>query len=483
MQKPSPFPVSIFLIAAISVVSCLTIKQSAKADAAPGPDPTVSSVVPYHPQKTKVQMMSETVLIEVLSNNSTDTAQEQTSVQASFTMQNQGKADETMQVVFPLTNLDGSMYRYYDIIPNTFVAKVNGQTVPITEIATPPDLTYTPTKDTPFPSPYSNVLWAAFDVTFPTHKIVTLEVEYKMRGFTGIEYILQTGAGWYGNILSADIILKFPYPATDEIIESANPGYVFSGNEMRWKMENFEPTWKDNLYIHTVQAFAWQHILDLRSKLEHNPDDAETWYELGNEYQNLAFRFIYTSCEDNSGYTIKSQYFADLSVNAYEKAIAIRPNWGDVHFQLARILWFRNKNVENAFNKYLDKTNVKPIKPEDDYVQQVIKELQIAWSYGVAGENARCETPHLLAYLNSAMPDLKLTAPATETITPAPPTETPFPTSTAVILPTSTITLPTQVPASKYDSSPSTYNGFVIGLIILIGISVYLWVFKIKIRK
>ena len=36
-----------------------------KADAAAPPDPTVGGVGPYQPQKTNVQMMSETVYIEV----------------------------------------------------------------------------------------------------------------------------------------------------------------------------------------------------------------------------------------------------------------------------------------------------------------------------------------------------------------------------------------------------------------------------------
>lgn len=492
MKKPFLSLTRIILIVATLIALCVTINQSVRADAGPGPDPTISGIGPYQPQKTNVQMLSETVIIELPSSNPTpNQGESQFSVKASFTMQNQSEVEESMQVIFPLTRLDVPWDTgRYDIISSSFVAKVNGQVMPITEITTPSEMTYSPKNgDSVTPSEgkfYQDVRWAAFEATFPIHQEVLLEVEYNMRGgggFTGLEYILETGAGWYGNILSADIILRLPYPATDEVIKDASAGYVFSGNEVRWKMANFEPTRKDNITIRVVNSVNWFSITELRSKVEQNPNDADVWYKLGSEYENLAFWFFYTYCDDHSSYTIESQHFADLSVNAYEKAIAIRPNWGDVHFQLARILWFRNENVEKTFKRYIDKANIQPIKPEDDYVQEVLKELRTAWSYGVTGENDRCETPHLLAYLNSALPNLKLTAPATKTVTPAPPTETPLPTSTAVILPTSTITLPTQVPASKKESSSSIYNGFVIGLIILIGIFIYLWVFKIKIRK
>lgn len=487
MQKSSLFLVRIFLIVATLVASCLTINQSAKADAAPGPDPTISGIGPYQPQKTKVQMLSETVLIEVNPSTLSKTIY-QIGVNANFTMQNQGQTEEKMQVVFPLTNLDGNMAGSYDIIADTFVAKVNGQSVPITDITTPPDLTYSPKSgDSLSPSEdkfYGDVLWAAFDATFPIHQKVTLEVEYKMREssrFTGIEYILETGAGWYGNILSADIILKFPYPATDEIVESANPGYTFSGNEMHWKMANLKPTRESNLYIHVVQASAWQQILESRSKLEQNPSDADGWYDLGNQYTELSIWFLFGECIYSPAYNLTSTYFADLAAQSYEKAIQLRPNWGDAHLQLANILWFGNKNVNKWFdwlNNYhqSSKIQVQPIQTGDPYVQRVLEEIDLALSYKVTDEYLACR---LYSYINKAIPELKLTLPATETVTPKLPTETPVPTSTS----TSIINImPVQVPASKANSSTSIY-GFVIIAIILLGIFIYFWMYRVKSKK
>lgn len=492
MQKTSLFLVRIFLIAAILVTSCLAINQSAKADAAPGPDPTISGVGPYQPRKTKVQMLSETVLIDVHTNGLANPwkAREQISVNASFTMQNQGETEEKMQVVFPLTNLDGYMTGSYDIIPETFVAKANGQSVPITEITTPPDLTYSP-KSGEGVSPsegkfYGNVLWAAFDATFPVHEKVILEVEYKMQEssvFTGIEYILETGAGWYGNILSADIILRFPYPATEEIVKSANSGYVFSGNEMRWKIEDFEPTRKDNLHIHVVNIPDWQQVLELRSKLEQNPNDADGWYALGEKFSSLALFSLTVSCDNPISYSITSQQYVDLSIEAYEKAIAIRPEMGDAHISLAYILFLGNKNVENKFRQYNDQNNIQPIQIEDHYVQQTIKELKLSWLYGTNSNQSSYYECSLLAYLKNAIPDLNIIAPATKTATPVLPTKTPVPTSTIITLPTGTITPPTQTPLAKPDSSSRVYSGFIISVIVLLGIFIYLRTSKIKIQK
>ena len=479
MQKSSFFS-TVFLICSVLIAIIFSLlgalpNYSAHADAAPGPDPTISGVGPYQPQKTNVQMLSETVLIEV---HPTNQFSQQTIVQASFTMQNQGQTEEKMQVIFPLTNLDGYMAGSYDIIPETFVAKVNRQSMPISEITTPVDMTYSPKSGEPVsPSEgkfYGNVLWAAFDATFPVRQKVILEVEYKMKEssrFTGIEYILETGAGWYGNILSADIILRLPYPVTEEIVKSASPGYIFSNNEIRWKMKNFEPTRKDNMFMHVVNAQDWERVLELRSKLEQNPNEADTWSILGDEYARLALFSLTARCEYPVSYNIVSQHFVDLTVEAYEKAIAIRPEWGDVHLKLASILWLGNENVEKRFRSYSDDSNIQSIRLEDPYVQHALSELQLAWSYGLE-ETSDCR---LLAYMNSVFPELKLTPPAIETITPIPATQTPSHTPTAQMLPKmKTVTSASPSAISKKDSSPIRYD-LAVGFIILLGVVVYLW--------
>jgi len=474
----------IILIVATLIASCVIINQPVQADAGPGPDPTISGVGPYQPRKTNVQMLSETVIIELPSSSQTPNQDKiQFNVKASFTMQNQSEIEETMQVIFPLTRPDTPWDNgRYDIVSSSFAVKVNGQAMPITEITTPSEMTtspYTPSSDGKF---YPDVRWAAFEATFPIHQEVLLEVEYNMRGgggFTGIDYILETGAGWYGNILSADIILRLPYPVTNEVIKEANAGYVLSGNEIQWKMKNFEPTRKDNITVSVVNSSNWFSIMQLRSKVEQNPNDADSWYELGDQYTNLAIRFLAVGCEYIRAYDLSSTHLAGLAAQAYEKAIELRPNWGDAHLQLANILWFGNENVNKLFDYPLlnqQSNEVQPFKLDDLYVQRILKEIDLALSYKVTNEYYACR---LYSYINKAIPELKLTLPATETVTPKPPIKTPTPTSTSTSIAS---VIPTQVPTPKADSTTSVY-GLSIVVLVFLGIFVYFRVYRVKIQK
>jgi hypothetical protein len=143
--------------------------QIAQADAAPPPDPTVGGVGPYQPQKTNVQMMSETVLIDVRSSPSNLEEPKQIKVNASFTMRNQGQTEEPMQVIFPLTRLNtgGTEEALYQIDVSSFAIAVNGQSVPFATITTPPEVTASDMEHGFGPE----VQWAAFEVNFPVRKM------------------------------------------------------------------------------------------------------------------------------------------------------------------------------------------------------------------------------------------------------------------------------------------------------------------------
>jgi len=302
-------------------------------------------------------------------------------------------------------------------------------------------------------------------VTFPAHQRVLLRVEYKMDGsgvpFTGIGYILETGAGWYGRIFSADIILHLPYPASLDVIEDASPGYVFSGNEMRWKLKNFEPTRSNNLSVKVLYPEDWHIMHDLRSNAERNPYVAETWYELGDEYRQLARR--------------GSQHFAGLSIKSYEKAIALRPDWGDAHLQLANILWHGNPKVKQALMNGAYKISM-----EDPTLQRVLKELKLARTYGAI--SMPDERDRLIYEMNAVVPGLNLTLPVTLTFTPKPATKTamaaPSQTSTPTAFVASTgIPLPSAAPAPAppRPSSSGAVGGMVVGLLIVVGVLIYSW--------
>lgn len=422
--------------------------QLAQADGAPPPDPTVGGVGPYQPQKTNVQMMSETVLIEVPPSPSNVEDPKQIRVKASFTMRNQGQIEEQMDVIFPLTRLDSAgttAPSLYEIDISSFVARVDGKSVPITQISTPPEVTAVDLEQG-FPP---DVQWAAFPVTFPVSKEVLLEVEYEMlneyaefgEGFTGITYILETGAGWYGNILEADIILRLPYAATEEVIKYANPGYVFSGNEMRWSLRNIEPTRKDNLEVRVIHADRWQSILDLRLRVKQNPNDADTWVELGDRYASLG---IFK--RDGSIFEV-SPHFTELAIQARQQAVKLLPNSGDAHYKLAEILWLSHPSIKNRFSMGGGNKAPDP-NLEDPAIQEILHELQLAHSLGSTDE---------LPYFRRVFPQLAVSSNGIVTVTPTM-TLAVFTTSTAspTISPTP-VTIPTETGSSINNNGILTF--------------------------
>lgn len=418
--------------------------QIAKANAAPPPDPTVSGLVPYQPQKTNVQMLSETVVIDVQASPPDIEEAKYIKVSASFTFRNQGQVEEQMQVIFPLTRLghDGSSEQaLYRVDRSSFIVKVDGNPVPFAEITTPPEV-----------SGYEipEVEWAAFDVTFPVHQDVLLQVDYEMlnpygdfgEGFTGIVYILETGAGWYGRILSANVILRLPYPLSEEAIRYANPGYIISGNEMQWKFRDFEPTREDNLEVGVIHVDQWQSILDLRARVEQYPEDADAWAELADLYQQLSV--FHLSYEGYSPTYVINHHFADLTLEARQKVVALRPEWGNAHFRLAQILWYTNPTVQEKFSSPVRKKGY--FQPDNPAIQEALRELLLAWSYGFDGNVDAFDVEQFQRMINKAVPGLELKSHATATPTSAPPTETHAPTATTTAMPTAS---PTHMPTAS----------------------------------
>lgn len=421
----------IVFLAVCAVLYSLSI-QPARADAAPPPDPTVGGAAPYRPIETKVQMMSETVLIDALPSQTRWATPpdyywtpNQINVSASFTMQNQGDTEEKMYVLFPLTRLDMPWDESsYNIIHSSFVARVDGNLVPTTETTTPPELGKIPqdwrSVDTPdgiFPG---DVKWAAFAVTFPVHQDVLIQVGYLMdggdQGLHQVDYILETGAGWYGNILSADITVRLPYPATLESVPEASPGYSFSGNDVHWKMINFEPKRKDNLSVRFIDTNAWPPILELRSRVEQFPEDADAWYKLADKYSELGF------WDSPGGLMIDNQHLVDLSIEASQKAIYFRPEWGDAHYQLAGLLWDDNPKVGMRPEDYYKHRGKPALK--DPAVQRVIQEVKLAQSYGITGDYPW----YFVELLNKTFPGLNLPVPSRVSAQSSPtPTQTPEP--------------------------------------------------------
>lgn len=320
-----------------------------QADIAPPDQPQGSNPVPDR-ETTRVQMEKEVVTIYVQptlmsSDVGMGGVKDWAKVTAIFNMVNSGAADESMQVRFPLGNLSGwgdGFGNYPEI--SGFKAAVDGNPVKTKRITTE-------NKE----SPESPIPWAAFDVTFPAGKTITIEVNYLVRavGYPPIaefSYILETGAGWNGPIGSADIILQLPYPVEPEnIIQDPEYGYSgagkFEGNQIIWSYQKLDPSRQNNLHIGIIEPVLWQNVLALRAAVEKSPRNGETWGQLGKAIKQVIL--------EHKGFVRQDQAakkLFDESRAAYDKAVTLLPNDSLWHTGYADLLWRSLFGIQGAYS-------------------------------------------------------------------------------------------------------------------------------------
>lgn len=314
--------------------------SSAHADVAP-PETVPGSNLNPGAESTQVRMVTETVTLTVAQ----DPADENGAVaktEAVFTMRNLGTVEEKMHVRFPLSFFNGNSDGFGSFPEITTVAvKVNGTSVPTRrEMQLFMDSTSSYQERDEIP-------WAVFEVTFPPNQDVLIEVVYNVEGFgyypyEVFKYILETGAGWNGTIGSAEIILRLPYEANEQNVwiegvegyGDATPGGVFTGKEVRWKFEELEPTFENNLQFVVLAPSVWKSVLTETENVTRNPNDGEAWGRLGKAYKEII--------RMPKGY-LRTDPAAiemfDLSKEAYEKCLALLPNDSLWHYGYADLLW------------------------------------------------------------------------------------------------------------------------------------------------
>ncbi len=277
----------LFLMA-MAVIGLLAFPQVVKADIAPPESPPGSNISPGS-ETTQVRMQAETVILDVLSQSQSKWIS-QARVTASFQMRNLGSNAENLQVRFPLSDLNGygDGFGNYPEIRDLRV-KVAGKTIPTQRITTPSPNVY---ADHQIP-------WAVFPVSFPAQQDVQVEVTYTADGFgednfVVFNYVLETGAGWYGTIGTADLFVRLPYEANpmNVIFEqigfgSTTPGPEFRGSELHWQYKDLEPQASENLQVALVTPAAWNKVLLELGRIQKDSNDGEAWGRLGKAYKEI----------------------------------------------------------------------------------------------------------------------------------------------------------------------------------------------------
>ncbi len=262
----------------VFLLSLFIPSQSAYADVAPEPEVELGSLHPF--QNTEVQMKYERVEMELGMFNDKelpDRIQNRVTVNAYFIMKNLGKADESMNVVFPSQSApnchkkdQGERFTYYSILQDSFEVNIDGVA------------TSTFRLDAPY-GECENYPWLAFNTTFPVNTDVLIKVSYIMETqrvdyAQNIDYILDTGAGWKGKIGRGYIIFKLPYTVTsDNVLSGTTEGYQSLYNEIFWSFQDLEPTPDNNINISIVSPNIWLEILKLREQIKKKPESPDAW--------------------------------------------------------------------------------------------------------------------------------------------------------------------------------------------------------------
>ena len=356
--------VCVLLVAALPLI----IIQRVWADAAPPPEAAASDVTPG--QGTQVQMISETVVLEVRAEPVTRYDYTFTPtvalVTADFLMCNLGNVTETLDVRFPMAWPTKDEGAPYPIIQNTQV-KVNGRQVVTRQVdfddqpwITWP-VTFTPGRDVRMTVKYSTVATEWGNAFRESFSLVDL-ADYN--SIADLYYILETGAGWRGPIGQGDIIFRFPYSASLEMIESSDyfrpaytsttPSFVVEGHNLRWHFTNLEPTSKNNIHLSMITPPVWQAILDARRKVQRQPNDAQAHIQLGEAY----WMAVPVKNDWPEGMSV-ADHFGPLAEAAFKRAVELAPNDILARVDYARFLTYHawGQASEPDYSRALQEVN------------------------------------------------------------------------------------------------------------------------------
>jgi len=399
-----------------------------RADVAPPGKPPGSNPGP-DTAATQVRMMAETVLIDVQGNTPLQSLG-QAKVTADFTMRNLGNAAESMGVRFPISSNNG--FGEYPEIKDVNIF-VDNRTAPARRISE---------VDPVWGS--DPVPWSEFDVNFPPDIDVNIRVTYTLEGmgeypYAAFFYVFHTGAGWQGTIGSADLIVRLPYDANaynvifDDQIgwSSTTPGGVIEGREVRWHFADFEPDQSNDFQLSLVMPSAWQKVLAEQANIQKNPNDGEAWGRLGKIYKEIHFY--------RRGFRLDagSAELYQLSIDAYEKAVTLKPDDALWHAGFADLLalhaYYENfGSVDASPDKIRAMREIHralELSPNDPKVKEIAEEIYFLFPEGIEQTDSGYIFLWLTATSIPASPTV-VQAEVTSTLevetAPASPTGTPF---------------------------------------------------------
>ena len=363
-----------------------------------------------------VQMVDEEVIIDVGStfdtiSNDDAFPNEWTSgyrlaYNCTFWMVNQGSDTETMNVRFPI-------HSAYEVGKLDIVSiKVDGDPVEWWEDEIVWDQDYN---------------WAHFSVSFPPGEEVEMKVTYTTLTYANglfhdiphdsLNYILATGAGWYGPIGKGRIIIRFPYKATSEnvFLEYQDKPFQFTDSDLVWEFTDLEPTSDDNIYLDFVSPNRWLEIIAEREKLESSPNNTSAMYR-------LAAAIFDVTVNETWFELIAPEPLFNKGLEAIQKAAGLAPN--DVEIQVLYLSYL----VTSASEEDLDL-----LEDQIAHIQSLNPDLseEDGWTISAAEEKvSNLMTPKTNTPEPTTEPEPASTNTPEPVDTPVPPADNPEPTAT-----------------------------------------------------
>lgn len=428
-------------------------RQTVRADAAP-PGPPPGEGVQPDVETTMVQMVAEQVLIDVSDRIKTIEADQEyedwdntingyeVSFQATFWMKNQGDESESMAVRFPL-NADSGWGTTFTV--SDFSVHVDGNRVKW--------------RQGTHPESWEQFIWAYFDVTFPPGEEVVIRVNYSTITFSdpqiaeeGIEYILQTGAGWYGPIEYGEIILSLPYDAIPITIEnkfSKTPSEtVYFDGKAHWYFNQLEPEDKDNIRLEIMSPKVWQDINQMRGILENDSENLSALKTLGDA--------CIAASINTKAYGVQNHPDLFLEgLSAYEKAASLGYQNLEFHINYAKAL--------TAYYEF----------PDERYADQLAEQIEIIKQLDSDNPELSWLQRRLADYREYLIPTSTPTATMkptlTQTLSPTHTLHPPTATATAIPNPTATITPTPTLEQVCVEQSDVIGWGVIIGVFLVAG--------------
>jgi|WetSurMetagenome_2_1015567.scaffolds.fasta_scaffold120901_1 hypothetical protein len=217
-----------------SLVSLFCLES--QADIAPDPIRAKGITIK---EQTEIIMTYEKIVVDLTLDSSF--------VCCYFRLHNEGKARK-IQIGYPnmsyYSNSDFRQFRF-----NPINVYENGEKINDVRFYKPDTLNLRNNDN-------HNKPWYLWDTHFDENETRVIILSYslphgviKNNLYYSFDYLLSSGAGWKGNIDTAEIVVNLKNLDKNLILKTSPDNFTISGNQIVWKLYGFEPTSKDDISI------------------------------------------------------------------------------------------------------------------------------------------------------------------------------------------------------------------------------------------